>query len=367
MLSDPAEYLEAITRIGLKPPVELSVMITEGCNLHCSHCWPQAVSLQEAISIHYQVFRTLVDNFIRLGVRTISVTGGEPLTHPECDEMLAYVAQRHELDGICLQTNGTELTADRLACIHGLPRKKIQIQVSMEGARPETHDALRGRGSFERVIEGLRRLQEIGLGPCVTVAFTETESTIEDLPDLLALVKQLGVGQLVSGSLVKKGRAQGHPDVLLPRPDQYRALLDRYHRDGRFRDLYDRLGNVAAIEWFKGKAYSLDDACQCMRMPYVSATGFLYPCKMLPLERWRIDKVFDRPFDEVISEMLERWRDIPDIYRKRRDMPQCQSCRGREHCGGGCLGRVTDIENGCEGPEDRCALRQAVYSWKGKR
>ncbi|MFC1862812.1 radical SAM/SPASM domain-containing protein [Thermodesulfobacteriota bacterium] len=366
--SDQTEDIEAIKRIGLKPPVELCVMITTGCNLQCRHCWPQADSIQAAVSIIPGDFHTLVDNFVRLGVRTIYITGGEPLTHPDCYEMLAYAATRDEVDHVCLQTNGTQLTTEQIAGIKGLPGEKIRFQVSMEGARAETHDAIRGKGSFEQTVAGLRRLGEMGLGHNITAAFTETQSTIEDLPDLLALVESLGVGQLVSGCLVIGGRALHHSDLTLPRPDQYVTLLDLYHQDTRFKDRYDRLGNFAAIEWFKGKAYPLDNDCRCMRTPYITPSGTLYPCSMLPLERWRIDGLFKRPFSDVIAELLDRWQNIPGIYRQRRNVPvACQSCSGSEHCGGGCLGRVTDVEGGCEGVEDRCELRQAVYSWKVKR
>jgi radical SAM protein with 4Fe4S-binding SPASM domain len=363
--SDPDEYIAAITRIGLNPPVELYVMVTTGCNLRCRHCWPQAVAEPLAVSIKPQTFNTLIDNFISLGIRRLRITGGEPLTHPDWAEMLAYAAARNELDQICLQTNGTKLSADNIEHIKKLPKEKMYYQVSLEGAQPEIHDALRGKGSFFRAMAGLRRLCEIGLGQYVTVAFTETQTSIEALPDLLELVDSLGLGQLVSGCLVTKGRARENPDLMLPKPDQYSALLDLYHRDTNFRERYDRLGNFAAIEWLKGKDYPLDNSCKCMATPIVTASGELYPCHMLPLECWRISGVFTRPFGDVIDQALTCWRHIPDIYRQRGNGQMvCQTCPGSAHCGGGCLGRVADVGDGCTGIEDRCELRQAVYSWQ---
>ena len=53
-----------------------------------------------------------------------------------------------------------------------------------------------------------------------------------------------------------------------------------------------------------------------MCMPYVTATGDLYPCNMLPVKRWRIADIFNRPFGEVIDELLMRWRDLPDVLSK---------------------------------------------------
>ena len=128
---------------------------------------------------------------------------------------------------------------------------------------------------------------------------------MDDLPDLLNLADELGVGQVVSGCLVKKGRAGNDTDLKLPRPDQYDALLTRYHHDQAFREQYHRLANFSAIEWVNGKAYALGNQCQCMCMPYVTATGDLYPCNMLPVKRWRIADIFNRPFGEVIDEAVD--------------------------------------------------------------
>ena len=54
-------------------------------------------------------------------------------------------------------------------------------------------------------MDGVRRLTRIGWGPNIRLAFTETASSMDDLPDLLNLADELGVGQVVSGCLVKKG------------------------------------------------------------------------------------------------------------------------------------------------------------------
>jgi radical SAM protein with 4Fe4S-binding SPASM domain len=359
----PDDDKEAITRIGLLLPAELYVMITDGCNLTCRHCWPRARDVAAAVSISPSDLQTLVESFIRLGVDTLILTGGEPLTHPDCMSMLARLAGQTGLDEVCLQTNGTLLTPDCVAQINTLPREKIRIQVSLDGAHPATHDGLRGTDRFRQAVDGVRRLSRMGWGPNIRLAFTETESSMDSLPDLLNLADELGVGQVVSGCLVKKGRAGNDTDLKLPRPDQYQSLLTRYHEDQAFQQQYHRLANFSAIEWFNGRAFPIDNQCQCMRMPYVTAAGDLYPCNMLPEVRWRIADVFNRPFAEVIDALLTGWQDIPEVYRRRREIPTCQSCAGNEHCGGGCPGRAINVESDGNLPEDRCILRKTVYRY----
>ena len=360
-----AHHRQTVLRTGLALPQELYVMITTGCNLTCRHCWPQAVSLSGASFITYDDFEALADNFIGLGVRRICITGGEPLVHPEWHPMMAHAARYDAVERICLQTNGTIINAEHISRLQSLPRHKIEIEVSLAGARPETHDALRGNGSFEKTVAGLRLLTENGMGPNITTTFTETRAAIDEFPELLVLVETLGLTRLIAGSLVTKGRAGHYPDLKLPRPDQYAALLDRYHRDAVFREHYHRIGNIAAIEWFNGRHYPADDTCRCMRSPYVTTVGDLYPCTMLPHARWRIGDVFRRSFTDIIEEISVRWSDIAGVYNQRREgVAACRSCPGAAHCGGGCLGRVEDNEGDFNGVEDRCELRQTVYTWK---
>jgi radical SAM protein with 4Fe4S-binding SPASM domain len=362
---DFPHYRQTVSHIGLALPQELYVMITTGCNLTCRHCWPQAVLPSAASFITHDDFRTLTDNFLGLGVRRICITGGEPLLHPQWQAMLAYAVHCGALEQVCLQTNGTVFNTENIARLKALPCHKIEIEVSLAGARPETHDALRGRGSFASTVAGLQLLAENGLQSNVTVTFTETRAAIDEFPELLALVEELGLKRLIAGSLVAKGRAGQYPDLKLPRPDQYAALLDRYHHDAGFRERYHRIGNAAAIEWFNNRCHPAGDACRCMRSPYVTAAGDLYPCTMLPLARWCIGDVFRRSFADVIAELSLRWSDIAGLYQRRRiGVVACRSCPGAVHCGGGCLGRVEDVEGDFEGVEDRCELRQAVYAWK---
>jgi hypothetical protein len=61
----------------------------------------------------------------------------------------------------------------------------------VDGARPDTHDAHRGPGSFTRTIEGIRTLVDLDLP--VRVALTETEQNTADIPEVVSLLADLGV------------------------------------------------------------------------------------------------------------------------------------------------------------------------------
>ena len=96
----------------------------------------------------------------------------------------------------------------------------------------------------------MRLLCDGGLGPQIQVAFTEMAHNFSGLPSLLELVDDLGITRCVSGTLVSQGRARESDRVAPPTPEQYERLLVLYQTDPAFRSRYERVGNIAALEWF---------------------------------------------------------------------------------------------------------------------
>jgi len=359
------EVLDPIIRAGLRPPKIVTLMITNGCNLSCLHCWPESRSCDTVPPVPANTLKRLIKEFVILGVEEICLTGGEPLTHPDWFEILSFACRQSGLNRVCLQTNATLLTEVDIDALGSTDFKGLTVQVSLEGATAETNDRVRGTGSFEQAFRGLKFLAEAGLGQQVVVAFTETQQNFAELPRLLELLDGLGIGRLVSGTLVLGGRAAQTNQVAPPTPAQYRELLNLYHSDPQFRSRYKKLGNIAAIEWFTGKSYPAAEGCICIETPYINADGEMYPCLMLPIDKLAAKDVFHRPLDEVLFEALPLWVELPDLNRRRSvELEACKNCSGRLHCAGGCMGRAYVATGDFMNVEDRCALRKSVYSWE---
>ena len=197
------------------------------------------------------------------------------------------------------------------------------------------------------------------------MAFTEMQHNFSDLKNLLQLIDELGISSLVSGTLLSGGRAAHNDHIAMPTPSQYRLLLNLYHSDAKFKSLYDKLGNVAALEWFKGKSYPATVRCNCIEKPYITADGQMYPCVMLPIENMMVKGVWQRSLEEVFFEGLSLWTELSDIHHKRSvELEACIACPGRQHCAGGCMGRAFTSTEDFMTVEDRCELRKEVYLWE---
>lgn len=126
----------------------LGFAITEHCNLRCPHCIRDDVTTVRNLDPAL-IFRTVdqAREAVGEGNVVVSMTGGEPTIHPEWDGIIAGLHAR----GVPYKfvTNGWHMR--RL--MKGLDRHPpAAVRLSLSGGDEATHDAERGRGSFQRVL-----------------------------------------------------------------------------------------------------------------------------------------------------------------------------------------------------------------------
>jgi radical SAM protein with 4Fe4S-binding SPASM domain len=168
----------------------------------------------------------------------------------------------------------------------------------------------------------------------------------------------------VTWTLVRHGRAE-RGDLAPPTPDQYRGLLARHAADGVFRELCERLGEIAAIAWWRGREGVGPDCCTFAEHPYVTADGTVYPCALCRADDFAVSGALERPLAAALSEAIPLWSRLAQVKRLRRgNLDPCLECVGRLHCGGGCMGRAHAATGDLMAVEDRCELRKAVYGWR---
>ena len=358
---------EDIWKPGLRPPRALTLAITGICNLKCVHCLVEGGPKARESHVPADTIRRIVGEFAALGGEEITITGGEPLLHPRWLDILTFCCEQPSLTSVVVQTNAALLGDARVRAMRALQFEGLTIQVSLDGSSPQTHDLVRGRGTFVRSVDGIRRLGAAGLGGRVSVAFTEMRHNMEDIPALLELVEELGLRRLVSGTLVKQGRAAA-TDVAPPTPEQVRTLLSRYVADPGFRGLCDRYGNIAALEWWKGRFGPGPECCTLVEHPYLTAEGTIYPSAVYRVDNFAVFDTFEKPLAAALLEGKPKWFQLLELSRLRSSsLPACEGCEGEIHCAGGCMGRAHAATGTFMAVEDRCELRKAVYSWREQR
>jgi len=142
----------------------LRLSITDRCNLRCFYCMRNDVKmLPKSEVLSFEELERLASAFIRLGVRKLRLTGGEPLARPGVMNLVARLGRRvadGTLDELTLTTNGT-LLADRAEALYAAGVRRINVSVDTLDAftfrRITGHDGLAG------VLAGIDAARAAGL------------------------------------------------------------------------------------------------------------------------------------------------------------------------------------------------------------
>jgi MoaA/NifB/PqqE/SkfB family radical SAM enzyme len=158
------------------------------CNLHCSYCVAMSGPRAERRGLPLPAFRRLVDEAAGWGIRELLITGGEPFILPDIGERIRYAAGRLPTTVL---TNAMLFQGRRLETLRSLAGLEVRYQVSLDGADAETHDAYRGRGAWQKTLEGIATLRALGM--TVVIGSTETPVNTGRLDALRAFVVSLGI------------------------------------------------------------------------------------------------------------------------------------------------------------------------------
>lgn len=363
MLQSPqstCDTLEILRNAGLKPPRLLTFSITGACNLVCTHCWVEADSTSSTMHVPEETVRRIIQEYREMGGEGIRFTGGEPLLHPSWLSMLRFACDMG-FEKVATQTNAILIKDEHVAAMGDMECRRLSLQISLDGAGADTHDMVRGKGAFDGVLQGIRRLVAGGLAGNISLFFTEMRHNLEEIPALLELADSLGIASVATGALVLCGRAEKEALVAPPAPEQYFQLLHRYETDPGFRSLYDRIGTTAAIEWLKGDS-PRQESCTFVENPYLSFGGRLYPCVLCHTDEYAVPAVFEKSMSSAFAEGAPLWSSLQRISHSRaKTLDECRDCPGEDSCAGGCMGRAWGSCGDFLTVDDRCELRKSIY------
>ncbi|MEM5835665.1 MAG: radical SAM protein [Candidatus Aenigmatarchaeota archaeon] len=175
-------------------PWRVNFDITQRCPLRCIMCnvWREKAKVSKELTL--DELRRLVDEIAEWGIDHISLAGGETLVRArDVVEFIKHASSKLNMR-VDLITNGYYL--DEKLCKELLEAKVSKISLSVDGAKRETHDFIRGKGSFDRVMRAARILTKIKkrMKSDVELEFTTvvTSYNFKELVDIFNLMRKLG-------------------------------------------------------------------------------------------------------------------------------------------------------------------------------
>ena len=289
--------------------------ITHRCNLRCTHCYQDDYSSFESRADMERILDQYTDLLAFYGCKgQLNVTGGEPLTHPDLFWLLKAAHARGIKTGVL--TNGTLIglrEAQRLrAC--GVD----YVQISLDGCR-KTHDAIRGKGSFQQAVEGICALKTQGL--FVSISFTAQRQNQRELKKLARYCSDLGVNKL------------WFDRVIIPAAEDSQHLTLGKADFARLNKQAGRLNKRGMV--FCGRALQFLH-CQSKLVYHCSAgedllvvlaNGDVMPCRRLPF-------VLGNVRDSTLL-TLHRESPVMQSLRAAQNPEGCRACRYAALCRGG--------------------------------
>ena len=363
--------LEGIARYGvIRPQVTAAPFLvvwdcTHACNLRCKHCYesadkpmPDELSTEEA--------KDLIDQLVESGVVAIAFSGGEPLVRDDFFELARYASDRDLYTA--LATNGTLITrtvAKKLKDAVGY------VEISLDGATPETHDALRGKDTFEKTIAGIKNC--IAEGSYTGVATTVTKRTLGEIPAIYDLCNELGVNRLICFNFVPTGRGvdlRGEDITPEEREELMGFLYEKLMSEGtqafttapQFARVSLERGTCAAATHFyvdgglTSRTRALTDfigGCGAGRLYCaIEPNGDVRPCVFLPIT---VGNVREKNLKEIWheSELLKKLRNRSDLGG------YCGDCEYKFVCGG-CRSRAYAYFGDVLAPDPGCVYNSVA-------
>ena len=187
----PLMTADSSSHLQTSPPGfmwKLWIYTNYDCNLKCSYCVAKSGPNAPRRALGMENVRRLVDEAVELGFEHIFFTGGEPFLLNDIYEMLAYSSARITTTVL---TNAMLLRGVRLEKLCAIANENLIVQASLDGGRPEDHDAYRGPGTWEKTVEGIKLLQAADFR--VRLGTTETPVNSAHLDQLCEFHRSIGI------------------------------------------------------------------------------------------------------------------------------------------------------------------------------
>lgn len=256
----------------------LRLAVTDRCNLRCRYCMPaegiKLVNHQDVLTL--EEMQRLGAIFVRLGVRKIRITGGEPLVRKGVVDLMAGLHRLPSQPEILLTTNGL-LLDDKLDDLHAAGVRRINL--SLDSLDPENWSRITRRQGHEKVLKAIDQVLDKGMGLKVNVVVLPGANEHE-VPDFVALTKDRdlsirfiepmpfdGAGKPLAATI------SGEEILALIRPKFELQPLD--NKPGAVDKLYAAAGHVGTVGIIEGHSRTFCASCRRMRL---DARGRLRTC-----------------------------------------------------------------------------------------
>jgi hopanoid biosynthesis associated radical SAM protein HpnH len=274
------------------------------CNLACSGCGK--IQHPDHVLRQRMPVEQAVAAIEESGAPMVSIAGGEPLIHPEIDEIVRRLVARKRFVYLCTNAILMERKLDKFT-----PSPYFAWAVHLDGLRERHDESVEREGVFDKAVSAVRAAQERGFRVTTNTTFFTQDSpeTVRRVLDFLN--DELRVDHMMISPAYAYEKAPDQEHFLGVR--QTRELFSAAFADGRRKRW--RLNHTPLfLDFLEGK---VDFECTAWGIPSYSLFGWQRPCYLMA-------DGYAKTYKELVE--TTEW----ERYGRGRD-PRCDNCMA--HCG----------------------------------
>lgn len=318
----------------------LRVSVTDRCDFRCTYCMSEDMSfLPKKDVLSLEELERLCSVFIKLGVKKLRLTGGEPLVRKNIMSLIRALGKRidsGELEELTLTTNGTQLhkySKDLFDC--GVRR----VNVSIDTLDPNKFTEITRWGKLENVLRGIEAADNAGLKLKLnTVALRGTND--EELPKMVEWAGDKGyditiIEVMPMGDIGSENRINQYLPLSMVRSNlsKYFTLRDIDYKTGGPARYVEVIETGTKIGFITPLTHNFCESCNRVRL---TCTGTLYMCLgqedaadlKIPLRNSEGDEALTSVIEEAISRKPKGHDFIIDRRQKSSPVPRHMSVTG---------------------------------------
>ena len=170
---------------------DLRISVTDRCNLRCTYCMPaEVLFLPREELLSYEEITRVAGVAAELGVRTIRLTGGEPLVRRNVADLVAMLVALPGIEEVSLTTNGL-LLVEQAAALRAAGLRRLNV--SLDALTEAAFERIARRRGLDRVLAGLAAAQASGFTAIRINAVSIRGLTEREIVPLAAFCREAGL------------------------------------------------------------------------------------------------------------------------------------------------------------------------------
>jgi hopanoid biosynthesis associated radical SAM protein HpnH len=299
-----AYLIEQRLRRREKFPVLVELEPLFQCNLECAGCGK--IQHPEHVLRRRMGVEQAIAAIEECGAPMVSIAGGEPLIHPEIDEIVRQLIARRRFVYLCTNAILMERKLEQFQ-----PSPYFAWAVHIDGLRERHDESVCRGGVFDKAVAAIRTAQKRGFRVTTNTTFF-THDTPEGVRRVLDFLNdELAVDQMMISPAYAYEKAPDQEHFLGVR--QTHELFAAAFADGR-RKRWRLNHSPLFLDFLEGK---VDFGCTAWGIPSYSLFGWQRPCYLMA-------DGYAGTYKELVD--TTDW----DAYGRGRD-PRCENCMA--HCG----------------------------------